>query len=349
MADAKARHRCRVRLAVLECRDEAVTLWPLKFIDLPYECGLVGEVGAQGLHGGKRQAGLRWEKLANHGSILKPGPVVAGTHSAGASLRGMGRARKTAVLAIAAALLALVATAAQAELTEQGDLFVRFRGGIAPNALPRTQLAPIAVSVAGTVKTLSGQRPPALRQIRIELNRSGRLDPTGLPVCHYNQLLAASPRQALGACRDALVGGGAYLAKTAFPEQETFPSQGHILAFNGVYEGHSAILAHIYGGDPVPITRIIVFHIHRTGGTFGTILTGKLSKAVNHYGYVVGIYLRLFRRYVFHGRQRSYLSAACTAPAGFLGAVFPFARASMAFADGRTLSSTLTRSCKVSG
>jgi hypothetical protein len=262
----------------------------------------------------------------------------------------MGRAEKEGLMVIVAALLLLIVVPlAKAELTERGDLFVRFKGGIAPNALPRTKLAPIAVSVAGTVKTLSGERPPALRRIRIELNRGGRLDPHGLPACRYSQLVAASPSQALAACGDALVGKGAYDAKTAFPEQATFPSEGDILAFNAVYEGHSAILAHVYGGEPIPISRIVVFHIRRRGGTFGTILTGALPDAVNHYGYVTGIALRLFRRFEFRGRQRSYISAACAAPAGFPSAVFPFARASMGFADGRTLSSTLTRSCKVSG
>lgn len=250
---------------------------------------------------------------------------------------------------IAAALLALAVPLAHAELSERGDLFVRFRGGIAPNALPRTKLAPIAVSVAGTVKTLSGERPPALRKIRIELNRGGRLDSRGLSTCRYGELVAATPHKVLAACKDALVGEGLYAARTAFPEQETFPSEGHILAFNAVYEGHSAILAHIYGLDPVPISRIIVFRIRRTGGTFGTVLTGSLPDAVNHYGYVVAIALRLFRRYDFHGQRRSYLSAACAAPSGFPRATFPFARAAMTFADGRTLSSTLTRSCQVSG
>ncbi|HSS50633.1 MAG TPA: hypothetical protein VLX28_16975 [Thermoanaerobaculia bacterium] len=251
--------------------------------------------------------------------------------------------------ALVTAMLGLGAPAAQSELTERGDLFVTFKGGIEPNALPRTELAPIAVSVAGTVKTLSGKRPPSLRQIRIELNRSGVLDPHGLPVCYYHDLRAASPHQAMETCGDAQVGEGTYQARTAFPEQATFPSTGHILAFNAIYKGHSAILAHIYGGNPVPITRVIVFHIRRTGGTFGTILTGHLPDSLNHYGYVVGIYLKLFRRYVFHGEPRSYISAACAAPAGFGGASFPFARASMRFADGRHLASTLTRSCRVSG
>jgi hypothetical protein len=49
----------------------------------------------------------------------------------------------------------------------------------------------------------------------------------------------------------------------------------------------------------------------------------------------------------FHGKRRSYLSASCPAPKGFPGAAFPFARASFGFGK-QTLTSTLTRSCRVS-
>lgn len=247
------------------------------------------------------------------------------------------------------AIALLIASIARAELTERGGLFVRFKGGINPAALPRTQRAPITVSVAGRVKTLSGERPPALREIEIELNRGGELNSNGLPVCRYGQLVAVGPSKAMEECGDALVGDGAYIGQTAFPEQATFPSRGHILAFNGVYRGREVIFAHVYGNDPVPITRIIVFYIHRSGGTYGTVIKGSLPDAVNHYGYVEEIALRLHREYTYRGRQRSYLSAACAAPSGFTIATFPFARASMTFADDRTLASTLTRSCKVSG
>jgi hypothetical protein len=242
-----------------------------------------------------------------------------------------------------------VASTAHAELTERGDLFVRFQGGINPTALPRKQPAPITVSVAGSVKTLSGERPPALRKIEIALNQGGELSSRGLPVCHYGQLVAVVASRALEECGDAQVGDGDYVGKTAFPEQATFPSRGHILAFNGVYRGQEVILAHVYGTDPVPITRIIVFYIHRTGGTYGTVISGALPDAVNHYGYVEKISLRLHRTYTYRGQRRSYLSAACAAPNGFSAAAFPFARASMTFADDRRLSSALTRTCRVSG
>lgn len=260
-----------------------------------------------------------------------------------------GKKRLVAVVLAATLVFALVAEMAGAELTERGDLFIRFNGGISPSALPRKQLAPIAINVSGTVKTLSGERPPALRGIKIELNRGGVLNSRGLPKCHYSDLIASYPDEAMEHCGSALVGEGVYKANTAFPEQATFPSQGHILAFNGIYEGREAILAHIYGTEPVPITRVLVFHIHHKGGTFGTVLAARLPQAVNHYGYVIRVALKLFRRYVFHGQQRSYVSAACAAPAGFSAASFPFARTSMTFEDGRRLSSTLTRSCQVRG
>lgn len=252
-------------------------------------------------------------------------------------------------LLFAAALLFATAAPAGAELVERGDLFVRFQGGLAPTALPRDSLAPIAVSVDGTVKTLSGERPPALRQISIALNRGGVLDSRGLPVCRLDELISTADEQALANCGDALVGRGSYLAKTAFPEQLTFPSAGQILAFNAVVGGRPAIFAHIYGTEPVAMTRIITFHIRRGRGAYGTVITGALPPTLNRYGYVKRINLRLHRRFVRGGERRSYLAASCPAPAGFPGAAFPFARAAMTFADGRTLTSTLTRSCRVRG
>jgi hypothetical protein len=236
---------------------------------------------------------------------------------------------------------------ARAELVERGDLFVKFDGGISPSALPRHRLAPISIRFQGTVKTLSGSRPPSLRWISIGINRGGRIDTRGLPVCHRSEVDPSSSAEALAACRSALVGEGSYLANTAFPEQATFPARGRIVAFNSVDRGHPAILAHVYGTDPVPTTRIVFFRIHRRPGTFATTLSASLPPSLNRYGYLRQISLDLFRVFRYRGRMRSYLSAACAAPPGFPGAVFPFARAAMAFEDGRTLASTLTRSCRV--
>jgi hypothetical protein len=252
-------------------------------------------------------------------------------------------------LAATVALFAVCASLARAELTARGDLFVRFSGGIAPAALPRDARAPISVRIVGTVRTLSGARPPALRQISIAINQGGRLDAHGLPTCRQSQLEPSSSAEALDRCGAALVGGGSYDADIAFPEQSAFPSHGRILAFNAVVNGKRAVLAHVYGARPLPITHVIIFHIREPPGTFGTVLTGALPAKLNRWGYLNRISLELHRDFTYRGRRRSYLSAACDAPAGFPGATFPFAHASMTFADGRTLASTLTRSCKVRG
>ena len=260
--------------------------------------------------------------------------------------RNRGRAL-IAALAIAV-LLAAAATFAQAALVAHGDLFVSFNGGISPTALPRHTLAPISLTVSGTVRTPPGTQPPPLRQIEISINRNGRLETNGLPLCHAAQIEATTSAKALALCRDALVGSGTYVAQASFPEKDTFPARGHILAFNGLSEGRQVILAHIYGTNPVSGTSVITFYIHRLGGAYGTQLIDNLPASLNHYGYVKRISLTLHRTYTFHGTRHSYLSAACPAPAGFSRALFPFAHASMRFEGGVTLASTIVRSCRVS-
>jgi hypothetical protein len=256
--------------------------------------------------------------------------------------------RRLSVALAVTALAAVGAASAFGELTQKGNLFVRFDGGISPNALPRKSLAPIAVRIEGTIRTPAGQKPPGLRRIRIALNREGRLSTRGLPVCGRSRIAAATPSEALARCGPALVGSGGIVARTSFKDQpSTYLLRGSLLLFNAVVHGRPAILGHLYQGYPAPITNIIVFDIRHTGGTFGTVISGTLPLSVNRNGYLKSIFLQLQRSYTYRGRPRAYLSASCPAPPGFPGALFPFAHASMSFDDGRALSSTLVRSCKV--
>lgn len=258
------------------------------------------------------------------------------------------RRRLRLVLGTALAMAVLTASAA-AELTQKGNLFIRFDGGISPQQLPRHALAPISVRIEGTIKVPPGETPPALRRIRIALNQAGHLDTTGLPKCDAREIKFGTSAAALAACEPALVGTGGIVARTKLPDQSSTTIRGNVLLFNGSVNGRAAILGHVYQARPVPITRIIVFEIQRKAGTFGTVITGRIGPDVERNGHLKSIFLELERRYVFRGRQRAYLSAACGAPAGFTAATFPFARASMSFDDGRTLASTLVRSCGVKG
>ncbi|HEY2334889.1 MAG TPA: hypothetical protein VGH58_07785 [Solirubrobacterales bacterium] len=251
------------------------------------------------------------------------------------------------MLLVTVLLSALAASISSAELTQKGDLFVNFDGGISPRALPRSAPAPIGVRIEGKIKVPPGQQHPSLRGIEVALNRAGRLETTGLPRCPRHKIESGTPAEALDACETALVGAGGIVARTDLQNQQPTTVRGEILLFNGVDNGRPVIFAHIYQTEPTPLTRLVVFRIRRSSGSFGTVITGDIPPSVNSNGYLESIFLQLERRYSYRGRQRSYLSAACSAPTGFNRATFPFAKTSMTFEDGRTLSSTLVRSCRV--
>lgn len=260
-----------------------------------------------------------------------------------------GRRMRLRGVALCVALLALgLASLASAEIVQQGGVRVSFKGEISPRTLPREGDAPVKVSVGATVSsTKAEKRPPQMTRISIAINSEGHLDATGLPVCRVEDIQPATNQNALAACRDSLVGGGSFAAEVALTNQGTYPSRGQMLAFNGTYNGRPAILAHVYGTDPVPTSVTIPFVIGHTRGTFGTTLTAVLPKAENNY--VTALDLVLHRQYTYRGKARSYASAGCPAPKGFPGAVFAFARASFSFANGKKLSSTLNGSCKARG
>jgi len=192
-------------------------------------------------------------------------------------------------------------------------------------------------------------RPPPLRNVTIALNRAGVLDTRGLPTCSKGRLEGSTSSQALASCSDALVGRGRYRARTTFPETPPQPTVGTILAFNAKLHGRQAIMGQVHSVTPVNSTSVIVFEIKHPSGTFGTVLSGRVPSALSKYSYLKRISLRLQRTYSYRGKSHSYLSAPCSAPAGLSKASFPFVKASLSFADGRTLSATLTRTCKVRG
>lgn len=350
---------------------------------------------------------------------------------------------------------------ARAEVFQQGAVRVKVSGAMAPSSLPRHALAPVAVSFGGRISSLTPGEPPQLRRLTIAINRHGRLFTRGLPVCRLREIEPSITREALAACRPALVGAGRFSANVNLPEQSPFPSKGKLLAFNGVVScqrdsslselslerhaarerllpgagrlwpsrsrtqgglergaskhrnliplrsersaisysgertsipgrgnegarspvvrmrpsgsrgdatgalrdpqagdrGHRAaqchkrpaILAHIYGPEPVPTSYVLPFLIRRSHGTYGTILDASLPQATGDWGNVTAITLTLRRRYRWRGRPRSYLSASCPAPAGFPGATFPLVHTGFAFPGVGTVGGTLVRHCRAGG
>jgi DNA-binding beta-propeller fold protein YncE len=239
--------------------------------------------------------------------------------------------------------------ASDSTVVQQRGVRVSFDGKLTPKALPRHGVAPVGIVVDTRISATGGGAPPQLRRISIAINRNGRLASHGLPVCRLQQIQPSTTAGALAACRASLVGEGHFSANVKLPQQSPFPSAGKVLAFNGRFHGKPAILAHIYGTQPIPTSIVLPFLIGSSHGTYGTTLSASLPQATGSWGYVTGLRISLRRRFNYRGRSRSYLSAGCPAPAGFPGAAFPLARTRFAFAGHLNLVSVLNRSCRAKG
>lgn len=255
--------------------------------------------------------------------------------------------RKAICLAGALCALALAQTS-QAELVQRDGVRVTVTGGLTPKRLPRHGTAPITVAIGGHISPTTKGALPQLQSVSFAFNKGGRLDLAG-PKCRIGRIDPSTSQEALSACRPSLLGEGHFSADVRFPEQSPFPSEGKVLAFNGVLRGSPAIFAHIYGTEPVPTSYVLPLFVHHSGGSFGTRLDASLPQATGKWGYVTGLRLRLGRTFTSHGQTHSFLSAGCPAPAGFPGALFPLVKTTFAFAAGNTLTTTLNRSCKVRG
>ncbi|MGC1852336.1 MAG: hypothetical protein WA687_07850, partial [Solirubrobacterales bacterium] len=93
------------------------------------------------------------------------------------------RKRSIATGALLAALLALLAGAADGATVRVGTLVLHADGGFKPQALPKRAYAPIRFQGYGDIKTTNGSVPPPLKHVELEFDRDGRLTTAGLAVC----------------------------------------------------------------------------------------------------------------------------------------------------------------------
>jgi len=257
----------------------------------------------------------------------------------------MGSRHRIVTLAFLLAAFGALAAVARADIIQSGNVRVGFQAGFAPTALPRERPAPISVDFEGRISAVDGGHPPALRQLRVELNSAGQVETRGLPQCRTAALQATSSGLALARCRPALVGKGTFVAQ--LPVERQLLVDGRALVFNGTVDGRPGMLIHIYVAAPVRLTLVIPIRISHRAGQFGTVLTTTVPKLAGGSASIVQLKLKIGRRFSVDGERRSYLSAACAVPVGFRGTVFSFARSSFSFSDGRTMHTVLSRSCQV--
>jgi hypothetical protein len=263
-------------------------------------------------------------------------------------MRGRTALRTLLLAAIVGGLV--MPSAAPAVLSQQGDVVVSFDGGLAPATLPRIDPAPISISVAGTIRSAKrGGDIPQLRTISVAINRAGRLYDKGLPICRVGSIQPATESNARETCGRSIVGHGHVTVEAHIPTQPPFSVDASLLAFNGpVVHGHKEILAQVYARSP-PGAFVLPFRLSRRSGLFGTVMSTRLPESADGWAYLTSFEMTLHRTYRYAGAERSFLSAACAAPAGFPGAVFPFAKATYGFAEGRHMRASVVRSCRVDG
>jgi hypothetical protein len=256
--------------------------------------------------------------------------------------------RRISIPAFLALIALFGASVSLGEVGQVGTLRVTFGGGFSPHALPRHRLAPVTVSIEGSIATTDGSHPPALRRLEVALNRHGRLSARGLPSCTAPLLQSTTTQSALARCRPALVGRGRFRADVDLSGQAQVPATGTILVFNGRQKGKPALLLHLYGTVPVRATFVLPLAIERrSSGEFGTVLSAKVPTLAGGQGSITSIEMTIGREYNYRGQRRSYIAASCSAPDGFPEAVFSFARGSFYFADHEQFHTTLTRDCRV--
>lgn len=255
--------------------------------------------------------------------------------------------RRRFVITALIAVLALGATAAYGAVRVVKDgLELTFDADFSPHSLPRDRGAPVSVEVSGRIATTDGTHPPPLRRLEVAIHRNGRLYSKGLPTCSAPILQSTSTKTAMERCGAALVGRGSFRAEVQLGKEVV--ATGRILAFNSRRHGKPALLMHLFAGVPVRFTLIVPLTISHPGkGRFGTVLRASIPRLGGGLGSVTEINLTIHRRYAYAGKRRSYVSAACEAPAGFTAAPFVFARGTFDFEGHSQISESLEQICQV--
>jgi hypothetical protein len=245
----------------------------------------------------------------------------------------------TAALALVGALIA----GAAADTFQVGNLKADIDGKITPSKLPRHGQAPIGLEVSGSIDSVDGSHPAALKSIHLEFDKNGSLNTKGLPTCAPAKLFSTLTSQAKKACGSAQVGSGKVTAEIALPEQAPFSASGPLLIFNGPPKGGKQVLVfHVYAHVPAPTTFVTTAVISKQGGKYGTVADIKIPTIVSGQGSLTAFKATLKKTWTYRGKKQSLLLAGC--PSGKLQA-----RGEFLFADGTKGSGEVVRPCTPTG
>jgi hypothetical protein len=247
-------------------------------------------------------------------------------------------------------VLGLLAVApAGAERSGRDGIIVSLDGEVHPDRLPRDHVAPVSLTLRGTIAVEADGELPELDRIEVAFGARGGLETKGLPVCPRARLRNATQRQALARCRGAVVGRGTIDAEVRLNPAEPLEVHAGVLAFNGRSHGRPAVWVHAYSASP-PVSFVLPFRLKTVDdGAYGLLLSAPVRNVLGRWPRLRAFDISLGRRYSRGGIAHSYLSASCPLPPRFHTFSVPLARATYTFTPRPTVTVTHFINCRVSG
>lgn len=232
----------------------------------------------------------------------------------------------------------------QPVVVRAGNMVLTLDGGVTPTTLPRKEFVPLGFHASGSLATLDGSHPPALRKTVFDSDKDIVVDVDGLPACRYEQLVALDTKRAEAACGDAILGKGSATVRVAFPEQAPFDTTGPLILFNGGERGGAVTLfVYTYVAVPAPTAIVSTATLTRQRkGPYGLHSVIEIPRIAGGAGSFIRGNISARRVYTYKGEQRSVLSGRC--PDGMVRA-----RGTFYFRDGSQISGSLLRACTARG
>jgi hypothetical protein len=248
--------------------------------------------------------------------------------------------KRIAIGGLVALALFFAGGAANAARVRIGTLVLRADGGFEPRLLPKRAYAPIDFRGHADIGTTDDSMPPALRLVKLEFDRDGKLDSTGLAACPPARIEGATPQQARHRCKAAIVGSGQVGATIGLPGQARVEISSPLTLFNGPRQaGHPTVVAHAQATFPAVETYVVVVPIERRSGAYRYRASFEVPEIAGGYGALTHADVEIGRRYRSHGATRSYVSARCSD-------YILQTRAYLSFADGTIVSGSIFKTCR---
>jgi hypothetical protein len=212
-----------------------------------------------------------------------------------------------------------------------------FRENVAPRRLSRTTPTPIALNLGGRIGTVDGSRPPAVKQLVLDLDRHVAIDLRGLPVCRVAQR-NLRPSDLRSRCKGAIVGRGKAAFQIQFPEQLSMSSESELVVFNGGGRRTGGATLYLAAFLTQPITTAVTMTVTVAKRRGGGRMIIEVPRIANGAGSLTYLGVKLRKRFKRSGRAVNAFTGTC--PDGTLHSRF-----SALFLDGTTLKGDALQRC----